>query len=161
RGGVQWIVNPPHAKDDVFGLGTLELIGTYRLTPNITIFVDAQGFVGPGPDQALGTLSRLNGDADHLGSPDSRILLREASIRIQSPDTKVRFNIGQLDVTHYFDRNFFAEDETRQFQNAAITGNPMLRNPLNSPASAIRLSQGDWRYAFGVWAPGDVDGDMS
>jgi hypothetical protein len=154
-------VNPARAKDDVFGLGTLELIGTLRPTPNVTLLVDAQGFAGPGPDQALGTLSRLNGDADHIGSPDSRILLREVWVRIQSPDAKIRFNVGKLDVTHYFDRNFFAEDETRQFVNGSLTGNPMLRQPPNSPGTALRISEGDWRYAFGVHAPDDIDRHMS
>jgi hypothetical protein len=161
RGGVQWIVDPPRAKDDVFGFGALDVLVVARPTPNVTLLIDVEGLVGPGPDQGLSSLSRLNAEAERLEGHHKRIFLREAWVRLQTPDAGVRFNVGKLDVTHYFDRNFFAEDETRQFLNAALIGNPMLRPPPNGPAASIRISQGDWRYAFGVHAPDDFDGDMS
>jgi hypothetical protein len=160
RGGVQWIVNPERAKDDVFGFGAFDLIVTARPTPNITFLVDVEALAGQGPDRALGSLSRMNADADRTEGSDTKLTLREAWVRIQSSDAGVRFNVGKLDVTHYFDRNVFAEDETRQFVNGSLTGNPMLRQPPNSPGAAIRISQGDWRYAFGVHAPDDWDTPM-
>ena len=161
RGGVQWIVRPERARDDVFGFGALDIVLTARPTPNITLLVDVEGLAGRGPDQALGTLSRVNADADRIEDADRRGLLRETWVRIQSADGTIRFNVGKLDVAHYFDRNFFAEDETRQFLNGALTGNPELRPPPNGPGSAIRISQGDWRYALGVHAPDAIDGDLS
>jgi len=161
RGGVQWIVNPPRAKDDVFGFGAFDLIVVGRPTPNVTLFADVEALVGPGPDAALGTLSLLNAEAERLFGDDTRVFLREAWIRLQSDDASIRFNLGKLDVTHYFDRNFFAEDETRQFLNATLAGNPLLAQPANGPGTSLRISQGDWRYAFGVHAPGDVDDDLS
>ena len=161
RGGVQWIVNPARAKDDVFGFTAGDIVVTARPTPNVTFLVDLEGLVGPGPDQALGSLSRMNADADRVEGHETKFTVREAWVRLQSPDAKIRFNVGKLDVTHYFDRNFFAEDETRQFVNGSLTGNPLLRQPPNSPGTAIRISQGDWRYAFGVHAPDDIDRHMS
>ena len=161
RGGVQWIVNPPRARDDVFGFGAADFVVTARPTPQITLLVDVEGLIGQGPDQALDTLSRVNADADRLEGRDRKLKLREAWVRVQSSDGTIRFNVGKLDVTHYFDRNFFAEDETRQFLNGALTGNPMLREPPNSAAAAIRVSQGDWRYALGVHAPDEITGSMS
>ena len=161
RGGVQWIVNPARAKDDVFGFSAGDIVVTARPTPDVTFLVDLEGLVGPGPDQALGSLSRMNADADRTDGHENKFFVREAWVRIQSSDARIRFNVGKLDVTHYFDRNFFAEDETRQFMNGSLTVNPMLRQPPNSPGTAIRISQGDWRYALGVHAPADVDRDMT
>ncbi|PYP94218.1 MAG: hypothetical protein DMD38_16205, partial [Gemmatimonadetes bacterium] len=85
----------------------------------------------------------------------------EAWLRFQFLEGHVRFNIGKLDVTHYFDRNFFAEDETRQFLAGALLGDPMLRPPSNGPGASLRISQGDWRYALGVHGPGDFNEDLS
>ena len=161
RGGVQWIVNPARAKDDVFGFGAFDLVLIGRPTPNVTLLADVEAIVGPGPDAALGSLSRVNQDAERLAGGDTRVFLREAWIRLQSADASIRFNVGKLDVQHYFDRNFFAEDETRQFLSAALSGNPMLAQPPNGPGTSLRISQDDWRYAFGVHAPGDVDDDLS
>jgi hypothetical protein len=161
RGGVQWIVNPPRARDDVFGFGALDVVLTLRPTPDITLLVDVEALGGPGPDQALGTLSRLNQEAERLEGREARAFLREAWVRMQWLDGTVRFNVGKLDPGHYFDRNFFAEDETRQFLDAALLANPLLKAPPNGPGTSLRISQGDWRYAFGVHAPGDFDDDLS
>jgi len=161
RAGVQWIVNPPRARDDVFGVGALDLVLAVRPAPNVTFSVDVEALGGLGPDQALGSLSRVQADAERLDGDEGRVFLREAWVRLQFLDGHVRFNVGKLDAGQYFDRNFFAEDETRQFLNAALLANPLLRPPPNGPGAAIRISQGDWRYAFGVHAPDDFDGDFS
>jgi len=145
RGGVQWIVNPARAKDDVFGFTAGDIVVTARPTPDVTFLLDLEGLIGPGPDQALGSLSRMHADADRVEGHETKFTVREAWVRIQSSDAKIRFNVGKLDVTHYFDRNFFAEDETRQFVNGSLTGNPLLRQPPNGPGTSLRISQDDWR----------------
>ncbi len=109
RGGVQWIVNPARAKDDVFGFAAGDIVVTVRPTPDVTFLVDLEGLIGPGPDQALGSLSRMNADADRVEGHETKFIVREAWVRIQSSDAKIRFNVGKLDVTHYFDRNFFRQ----------------------------------------------------
>src|SRR5207245_6310907 len=156
-----WIVNPARAKDDVFGFGAFDLVLIGRPTPNVTLLADVEAIVGPGPDAALGSLSRVNQDAERLAGGDTRVFLREAWIRLQSADASIRFNVGKLDVQHYFDRNFFAEDETRQFLSAALSGNPMLAQPPNGPGTSLRISQDDGRYAFAVRAPADADDDLA
>lgn len=161
RGGAQWIVSPARAKDDVFGYGALDVIVTARPTPHITLLVDGEGYIGPGPNQALGTLSNVNADAGRTEGAQTRFALREAWVRLESADANVRFNVGKLDVTHYFDGNAFAASETRQFLNDALVRNPVLREPPNGPGAAVRVSHGDWRYAFGVHAPDAIDGDLS
>src|SRR5438445_3649098 len=162
RGGVQWILDPPRGRDDPFGFGALDAVLSLRPSPNITALVDVEALAGPGPDQVLGTLSRVNAESERLQEDhDKRLWLREAWLRFQFLEGHVRFNIGKLDVTHYFDRNFFAEDETRQFLAGALLGDPMLRPPSNGPGASLRISQGDWRYALGVHGPGDFNEDLS
>jgi hypothetical protein len=158
---VQWIASSNKAPGTLFGAGSLDLNVTVRPRDNVRLFLDAEGLIGPGPDQDLGTLSRLNTDADRLQGAQKRAIVRELFLRLSWLDEHVRFSIGKLDVGHYFDRNFFAEDETTQFLDMALLNSPMLKPPPNGPGAAVRVSVGDWRYAFGVHGPGDVDDDLS
>ncbi len=161
-GTMQWIANndkgPPGS---VFGAGSLDVNVVVRPTDWMRLFLDAEGLIGPGPDQDLGTLSRLNTDADRLEGRRQKIIVREAFVRLAFLDEHVRFSIGKLDVGHYFDRNFFAEDETTQFLDTALLNSPRLQPPPNGPGAALRVSVGDWRYAIGVHAPDDFDGELS
>src|SRR3989442_3802625 len=97
RGGVQWIVNPPRAKDDVFGFGAFDLVLVGRPTPNVTLLVDVETIVGPGPDAALGSLSLLNAETERLFGDDTKAFLRGAWTRRKSGYAASRFTIGNLD----------------------------------------------------------------
>ena len=161
RGGVQWVIGPPRARDDVFGFGALDLVLTARPTPTFTFLVDVESVGGPGPDAGLHSLTGVNQESDRLEGKDARVFLREAWIRLQSAGGGVRFNVGKIDIQHYFDRNFFAEDETRQFLNSGLLSNPLLASPPTGLGSSLRVSQGDWRFALGVLQLDDVTGDNS
>jgi hypothetical protein len=160
-GTVQWIATSSRTRDDVVGAGSLDLNLIVRPTDWIRLFVDVEALIGLGPDESLGTLSRLHTDADRLEGREKRLILREAFVRFAWRSENVRFSVGKLDAGHYFDRNFFAEDETTQFLDSALLNSPMLKPPPNGPGAALRVSVGDWRYAVGVQAPDDVDGDLS
>jgi high affinity Mn2+ porin len=161
RGAAQWLASAATAQGAVFGAGSLDLNAVVRPSDWARVFVDLEGLAGPGPDRVLGTLSRLNLDADRTEGREMKLVLREAWLRLAFQEGRVRFSIGKLDVTHYFDRNFFAEDETVQFLDTALLNDPMLKSPPNGPGAALRVSVGDWRYALGVHAPDDFDGDLS
>jgi hypothetical protein len=47
----------------------------------------------------------------------------------------LRFRLGQLDLTSYFDRNSFAKDIARDFFNAALQTNPAVIGGANATAS--------------------------
>ena len=47
----------------------------------------------------------------------------------------LRFRLGQLDLTSYFDRNSFAKDISRDFFNSTFQTNPALIGGANSTAS--------------------------
>src|SRR2546428_2526277 len=92
RGGVQWIANPARAKDDVFGFGAFDLVLIGRPTPNVTLLADAESIVGPDPDAALGSLSRVNQDADRPAGGVTRGSLRWTWIRVQYSDASIPFH---------------------------------------------------------------------
>jgi hypothetical protein len=160
-GTVQGIATAGKRERSVFGAGSLDVNVVVRPLDSVRLFLDVEGLAGPGPDERLGTLSRLHTDADRLEGRQRRLVIRELFARISWLDEHVRFSIGKLDPGHYFDRNFFAEDETTQFLDTALLNSPTLRPPPNGPGAAVRVSVGDWRYALGVQAPDDVDGDLS
>lgn len=160
-GGAQWIAASNATRKGVFGAASLDVGALLRASKSTRVFLDLQGLAGQGPDQRLGTLSRLNNDADRLEGRDERLIVRELSLRLSWLDDRVRLSVGKIDVNHYFDRNLFAEDETTQFLSTAFVSVPVLAAPPNAPGAALRVTTGDWRYAFGVYAPEDVDGDLS
>ena len=161
RGGVQWIVDPPRARHDVFGFGAFDLIVTVRPMPALTLFVDLEALGGPGPDVALGTLARLNAEAERLEGRDGRVFVREGWLSLHLLDGALRLHGGKLDVPKFYDRNLFAEDEARQFLVNAFVNNPMLAPPPNSPGVNAQVTLGKWRYSAGVHAVEEIDGDLS
>jgi hypothetical protein len=160
-GGLQWIANSDVAQGSVFGASSLELTLTARPTDSFLIFLDVEGLLGPGPDQKLGTLSRLNKKSEDLEGKEHALRLMKLIFRPSWLEERVRLSAGKLDVEDYFDRNAFAEDEEEQFLNAALLTSPMLKAPSNGPGMALRVNVGEWRYAFGVHGLEDVDGDLS
>lgn len=49
----------------------------------------------------------------------------------------LRFRLGQLDITSYFDRNSFAKDVGRDFFNSTFHTNPALISAANATASSV------------------------
>jgi hypothetical protein len=144
-----------------YGAGSFELALAVRPTPDMRVFVDAEGLAGRGPEQTLGSLSEVNSDADILEGSQSKILLHEFWLRFAMADGKIRLSVGKLDPAHYFDRNSYAEDDTTQFMDAALLNDPMLKPPPNALGATLRFTAGQWRYAFGAHAPDNVGGDLS
>jgi hypothetical protein len=144
-----------------FGTGSLELSLAVRPTPNVRLFVDAEGLVGRGPEQVLGSLSRVNSDADDVEGSDAKLLLQECWLRFAMANGNVRLSVGKLDPAHYFDRNAYADDDTTQFKNEALLNDPMLKPPPNALGATLRFTVHQWRYAFGVHAPDELGGDLS
>jgi high affinity Mn2+ porin len=160
-GTVQWLARSDVAQGRSYATGSVDLTVTLRPSDTFRIFIDMEGFAGPGPDQKLGTLGRVNKKAEDLEGKGETLKLMKVVFRPSWFDEAVMLSFGKLDVEDYFDRNFMAEDEETQFLNGALNGNPMLKQPENGLAATLRLKWGEWRYAFGVHALGDVDSDMS
>lgn len=159
-GTLQWPVRSAVGRGSTFASGSLDVTLTVRPTDSIRIFLDVVGLAGQGPDQRLGTLSGLNKNTEDLNGKDETVRVLKLILR-WSLDERFVLSVGQLDFEDYFDRNVLAEDEETQFLNASLVTNPLLKAPGNGPGIALRLNQGDWRYAFGVQGPDDVFGDLS
>jgi hypothetical protein len=84
---------------------------SYAITPNV--------LVG-------GTLDLVTGDA-FADSPESGLNLNELYIAVSPSEIPtLRFAIGLLDYTSYFDRNSFAKDGVTHFFNPVFQTNPAL-----------------------------------
>jgi hypothetical protein len=161
RGGVQQVINGRDGQNQLFGEGSVDLTLLYRPMVRTTLFVDLEAIGGPGPDQKLGSLSRVNADAETLGGQDEKVTVREAWLGLRFINDRLDLFVGKLDPTNYFDRNAFANDETTQFLNAALVNNPMLKQPPNGAGVVARWDAGrDLGFSLGVHASHDLGKDL-
>ena len=138
RGTLQQVANAKEGQNELFGQGAFDLTLLYHPMALTTLFVDLEAIAGPGPDKKLGSLSRVNADAETLGDQDEKLTLREAWLWLRFVNDRLDFFVGKLDLTNYFERNVFANDETSQFLNAALVNNPMLKQPTNGAGITLR-----------------------
>jgi hypothetical protein len=87
------------------------LSGSYAFTPNVLLGA---------------TLDLTTGDA-FTNSPEDGFDLNELFVTV-SPSTvpNLRFTVGMIDLTSYFDRNSFAKDAATHFFNPVFQTNPAL-----------------------------------
>jgi len=159
-GTLQWPTKSSVARGTTFASGSLDVTVTLRPAEWMRVFIDVEGLAGQGPDQRLGTLSRLNKNADDVLGKGETVRLMKLVVRTSWLDERFVVSLGKLDPEDYFDRNVLAEDEETQFLNAALISNPLLKPPPNGPGLALRFNAGDWRYALGVHGNDDVFGDL-
>jgi hypothetical protein len=138
RGILQQVLNARDGQNQLFAEGAVDLTLLFQPLVRTTLFVDLEAIVGPGPDRVLGSLSRVNTDAETLGEQDEKLTIREAWLWLRFVNDRLDFFLGKLDAGNYFDRNAFANDETSQFLNTALVNNPMLKQPPNGPAVVAR-----------------------
>jgi carbohydrate-selective porin OprB len=160
-GTLQWPVKSDVSRGTTFASGSLDVTVTLRPAGWMLIFIDVEGLAGQGPDQRLGTLSRLNKNADDILNEHETVRLMKLVVRTSWFSERFVVSFGKLDIEDYFDRNVLAEDDEAQFLNAALLTSPLLKAPNNGPGVVLRLNADDWRYALGVHANDDVFGDLS
>jgi hypothetical protein len=106
------------------------LSGIYPLSPNV-IFG--------------GTVDVVTGRA-FRDSPDEGFNLNELYVAVSPREVPgLRFVVGQLDLTSYFDRNSFAKDGATHFFNSVFQTNPALSATgiASRPGALVNLSLGD------------------
>jgi hypothetical protein len=149
RGVLQQVTHNPGG-DQLFSEGSVDLFFLSRPMTLTTFFVDIEAIGGPGPDETVGSLSRLNTDAETLGVTD-QVKVREAWLHIRLLSDNLQIVGGRLDLTNYFDRNAVANDETVKFLNTALVNNPLLKQPVNGPGGVIRYeAKRDWAFGLGA-----------
>jgi Carbohydrate-selective porin, OprB family len=167
RGILQQVANAEEGQNQLFGEGSIDLTLLYHPMVRTTLFIDFEAIAGPGPDKKLGTLSRVNADAETLnavggfGGTDEKLTIREAWLWLKFVNDRLDFFIGQLDLTNYFDRNVFANDETTQFLNGALVNNAMLKQPVNGVGVTLRWDAGrDLGFSLGAQTTHVLDEDL-
>jgi len=161
RGTLQQVANAEAGQNQLFGEGSIDLTLLYRPMVRTTLFIDFEAIGGPGPDKKLGSLSRVNADAETLGGQDEKLTIREGWLLLRFVNDRLDFLIGKLDLTNYFDRNAFANDETTQFLNQALKSNPMLKQPQNGAGVVVRWDAGrDLGFSLGGQTTHDLDQDL-
>jgi len=161
RGTLQQVANAEDGQNQLFGEGSVDLTLLYRPMVRATLFVDIEAIAGPGPDKKLGSLSRVNADAETLGGQDEKLTVRESWLWLRFVNDRLDCIIGKLDLTNYFERNAFANDETTQFFNGAVVNNPMLKQPLNGAGVVVRWDAGrDLGFSLGGQTTHDLGRDL-
>ena len=167
RGILQQVANAEEGQNQLFGEGSIDLTLLYHPMVRTTLFIDFEAIGGRGPDRKLGTLSRVNADAETLnavggvGGTDEKLTIREAWLWLKFVNDRLDFFGGQLDLTNYFDRNVFANDETTQFLNQALVNNAMLKQPVNGVGMTLRWDAGrDLGFSLGAQTTHVLDEDL-
>jgi hypothetical protein len=161
RGTVQQVLNADKGQNKLFGQGAVDLTLLFKPMARTTLFVDLEAIGGPGPDDRLGSLSRVNADAETLDDQDEKLTVREAWLGLRTVNDRLDFYLGKLDATNTFDRNAFANDETSQFLNTALVNNPMLKQPPNRAGVVAQWDAGrDLGFSIGVQAIHDFGDDL-
>lgn len=154
RGIIQQLLNSKR-DDKLFGEGALDLFFLARPMVSTVFFADLEAIGGSGPDEVVGSLSRLNTDAETFGvGVTDQVKVREAWLHMSLLGDQVKVVAGKIDLTNYFDRNGVANDETAKFLNTALVNNPLLAQPANGPGLAVRYEPGkEFGAGIGIQSP--------
>lgn len=155
RGIAQQVLN---TTDDnhLFWTEALDVFFLSRPSVYSTFFADVEAINGTGPDEVVGSRSRLNADAETLDGAEG-VRVRELWLQLHLLKSRLDVVAGHVDLTSFFDRNAVANDETTKFLNTALVNNPVLKQPPNGPGVAVRYEPGgNIGVGFGAQAPTDT-----
>ena len=111
-------------------LASADVTFTAKVAQNTIFFADLVGITGPPIDGEVQGLELLNSFNSRLVRQNS-LDLREAWVRTELFKQKLALSAGRIDLTNYFDRNVFANDEFTQFLSDALVNNEALGLVVN------------------------------
>jgi hypothetical protein len=113
-----------------YALASADLFFAAKLAQYTSFFADVVALSGAPPDREIPSLTLLNGYTARLVN-QNELNLREAWLRTEFFGQRLGITAGRLDLTNYFDRNAFSNDETTQFISDALVNNQMLGLAVN------------------------------
>lgn len=122
--------NPERPDMKAYALASADLFFAAKLAQYTSFFADVVALSGAPPDREIPSLTLLNGYTARLVN-QNELNLREAWLRTEFFGQRLGITAGRLDLTNYFDRNAFANDETTQFISDALVNNQMLGLAVN------------------------------
>src|SRR5262245_34013270 len=134
---------------NAYALASADLFFTAGIAQYTVFFADIVGLSGSPPDAEIPSLTLLNGYTARL-IRQNEINLREAWLRTELFGQRLALSAGRLDLTNYFDKNAFANDETTQFISDALVNNQMLGLSSNGTGVATEFDpKNGLRFKFG------------
>ena len=119
-----------HPNKKAYALASADLFFAAKLAQYTSFFADVVALSGAPPDREIPSLTLLNGYTARLVN-QNELNLREAWLRTEFFGQRLGLTAGRLDLTNYFDRNAFSNDETTQFLSDALVNNQMLGLAVN------------------------------
>jgi Carboxypeptidase regulatory-like domain len=119
-----------HPNKKAYALASADLFFAAKLAQYTSFFADVVALSGAAPDREIPSLTLLNGYTARLVN-QNELNLREAWLRTEFFGQRLGLTAGRLDLTNYFDRNAFSNDETTQFISDALVNNQMLGLAVN------------------------------
>jgi len=117
--------DPADADGHFYQLASADLLFAAGLAQYTSFFADIVGLSGAPADAEIHGLTLLNSYTARLVR-QNEVNVREAWLRTELFSQRLAISAGRLDLTNYFDRNAFSNDETMQFIGDALVNNPML-----------------------------------
>lgn len=124
-----------HPNKKAYALASADLFFAAKLAQYTSFFADVVALSGAPPDREIPSLTLLNGYTARLTN-QNELNLREAWLRTEFFGQRLAISAGRLDLTNYFDRNAFSNDETTQFLSDALVNNQMLGLAVNGTGVA-------------------------
>jgi len=122
--------DPQRPDMKAYALASADLFFAAKLAQYTSFFADVVALSGAPPDREIPSLTLLNGYTARLVN-QNELNLREAWLRTEFFGQRLAVTAGRLDLTNYFDRNAFSNDETTQFISDALVNNQMLGLAVN------------------------------
>lgn len=137
------------ADGHAYELASADLFFSAHLAQYTDFFADIVGLSGSPPDDEIGGLTLLNAYRARLVQ-QNQLNLREAWLRTKLFSESLSLVAGRLDLTSFFDRNAFANDETSQFLSDALANNPLLGLANNGAGlAAVYDKRGAFNFKLG------------
>ena len=118
------------ASGHTYMLASADVTFTAKVAQNTIFFADMVGITGPPIDTEVGGIALLNSFNSRLVR-QNQLDLREAWVRTELFKQRIALSAGRIDLTNYFDRNVFANDEFTQFLSDALVNNEALGLVVN------------------------------
>jgi len=140
----------PFVDNRAYALASADLFFTAGIAQNTVFFADIVALSGPPPDAEIPALTLLNGYTARL-ERQNELNLREVWLRTELFGQRLALTTGRLDLTNYFDKNAFSNDESTQFLSDALVNNQMLGLGSNGTGVAAEFDpKNGFRLKFGL-----------
>ena len=151
----------PMIDNHAYALASADLFFTAGIAQNTVFFADIVALSGSPPDAEIPSLTLLNGYTARLERQNA-LNLREVWLRTELFSNRLFLTTGRLDLTNYFDKNAFSNDESTQFLSDALVNNQMLGLGSNGTGVAAEFDpKNGFRLKFGLQQSNDDATNLS